>query len=89
MIGFKDAIQRAKDFARDVLGEDDLLLEEVSSDDQAFYVTLSLPRRAGKRNLPHLEHPLARTYAADREFKEIRVLKQDGSVESMKIRAIA
>jgi hypothetical protein len=47
MIDVKQAIKNAKDYARDVLNTEDLLLEEVSSDDDAFEITLSLPRRTG------------------------------------------
>jgi hypothetical protein len=100
MIDVKQAIQKAKEFATDMLGQSDLLLEEVSSDDEAFEITLSMPRRAGTT-----EHALgnvaaatasgnplsllAKNYAANREFKEFRVLKSDGTVSKMSIRQLA
>lgn len=87
MIDVKEAIQKAKDFARDVLGLSDLLLEEVSTDGDAFLITLSLPRRAGK-NRNQLVSPFT-PYAYDREFKEFRVAKSDGNVTKMLIRQIS
>jgi hypothetical protein len=90
MIDVKQAIQKAKLFAQDVLGQADLLLEEVSSDTDSFSITLSMPRRAGKTEyLTAAVNPLARNYAADREFKEFHVLKSDGTVTRMSIREIA
>jgi hypothetical protein len=99
----KQAIQKAREFATDVLGQSDLLLEEVSSDDGKFRVTLSMPRRAGSsmgapENISAMPNPLYEAltrlrsqqyYAADREFKEFEVNKSDGSVMSMSIREVA
>jgi len=91
MIDIKQAVANAKTFARDVLGQDDLLLEEVSSDDDAFEITLSMPRRAGAPRGASPENSLIPRYmhAHLREFKSFRVLKQDGTVTKMSIREIA
>ena len=45
MIGIKEAIANAKAFAADILGIQNLLLEEVKSDRQQFHITLSFPHR--------------------------------------------
>jgi hypothetical protein len=90
MVDVKQAIAKAKEFAQDILGQSDVLLEEVSSDPDSFSVTLSIPRWAGKtENLLEIRNPLSRNYAAEREFKEFRVLKSDGSVTRMSIREVA
>jgi hypothetical protein len=95
MIDVKQAIEKAKEFAREMLGQTDLLLEEVSSDDDAFEITLSLPRRAGTAENPLAAivaagaNPFSVRYTANREFKEFRVLKRDGSVDKMSIRQLA
>jgi hypothetical protein len=85
MIDIKQAVEKARVFAKDVLGENDLLLEEVSSDEDAFDITLSIPRRAGT---PLLNIPSMR-YADRREFKTFHVLKSDGTVTKMSIRELA
>ncbi len=95
MIDVKQAILKAKEFAQDILGQEDLLLEEVSSDADSFSITLSMPRRAGTRvnTLDEVArvtlNPFVRNHASDREFKEFHILKSDGSVTRMKIREIA
>lgn len=84
MVDIKQAIQAAKAFAKDVLNQADFLLEEVASDDDAFEITLSLPRRTGT---PQAVYPFQRL--ENREFKTFRVLKKDGTVDKMSIREIA
>ena len=86
MIDIKHAISQAKAFARDVLGQEDLLLEEVSSDDDGFDITLSMPRRAGA---PRVRMVVPLRYSDEREFKTFRVSKADGAVTKMSIREIA
>lgn len=85
MIDVKQAIANARDFAREVLsieflpGIDQILLEEVRSDNDHFDITLSFPQRESV-------NPIA---LHGREFKTFRVNKSSGEVEGMSIRQLA
>jgi hypothetical protein len=56
VIDVKQAIQSAKTYASEVLGIDDLLLDEVRSQPDAFDITLSFPERRG----PDFVNPMLR-----------------------------
>jgi hypothetical protein len=84
MIDVKQAILSAKAYAREVLGIDDCLLEEVRSEPNAFDITLSFPERRG----PDFVNPMLRGRDA-REYKSFEVDKQSGAVQRMSIRQLA
>ena len=85
MIDVKQAIANARTYAADLLGEPDLLLEEVLSDEGHFTITLSFPERGHARPV----NPLLAGRSGPREYKAFRVRKDSGEVVEMSIRRIA
>jgi hypothetical protein len=86
MIGVRQAVAAARDFASDLLDEEKLAgitLEEVelSADDRYWLVTLGFPAATGRYS--QFASALARDY------KVFKVDAESGSVSSMKIRAAA
>jgi hypothetical protein len=97
MIGIKEAIAKAKEFAAQILdvSSDEMLLEEIRSSDQYWDITLSFNSRLGKK--PSNEFTAAmeamRTaqtllspktpFDLNRELKTFRVTKLTGNVEEM------
>jgi hypothetical protein len=86
MIDVKQAIANAKAYATEILGEDELRLEEVHSDDADFTITLSFPERGHPRMKVN---PLLSRTGGPREYKAFRVKKSSGEVVEMSIRRIA
>jgi hypothetical protein len=95
VITIKEATSRAIDFAREVLGPErtaSVRLEEVESATvdgaDAWLVTLSMAMRDDEKE--QLSGGIASIFGkSTREYKTITVLKRDGEVKSMKIRALA
>ena len=82
MADVKQAVAAAKQFAVDALGVNDLLLEEIGSEDDHFDVTLSFPKRANADTLSRLAP------YREREFKTFSVDKSSGEVLGMTIRQL-
>ncbi len=85
MIDVKQAITNARAYAADVLGQSNLLLEEVRSDDEHFTITLSVPDRGRSPAL----NALLPDRSGPREYKAFTVRKDSGEVVEMSIRRIA
>ncbi|MGD0540164.1 MAG: hypothetical protein ABSB33_01470 [Tepidisphaeraceae bacterium] len=87
MIDIKQAIQRAKEYAVQMLEVDpkELLLEEVRASNKRWIITLSF--RA--RGMLHFDHPLGdsqysiRSKYDQRELKSFNVNRATGEVEGM------
>ena len=86
MIDVIQAIAAAKTRAKEWLGEDRFLLEEVESDDRTFRITLSFPSRlagTARSKLAAMVDP-----TEPREFKSFEVDKNSGEVKAMAIRQV-
>lgn len=83
MVDVKQAAEKARAYAGDVLGVDDFLLEEVESDQDVFKITLSFP----DRKLASAVNPLVKA-AVRREYKTFDIDKNTGEIKGMKIRSL-
>lgn len=86
MIGLKDAVKRALEFAADVYGGDkvsDLLLEEIrlSEDERFWHVTVSFVLPSGQSTLMR-----AAGHSPSRSYKVIRIDNNTGQVKDMMMR---
>jgi hypothetical protein len=86
MIDVKQAISSAREYAQNILGTPDLLLEEVRSSDDSFEITFSFPERIEGHGVAQFGRP--RVNHA-REYKNFDVDKESGQVTGMSIREIA
>jgi hypothetical protein len=84
MVDVKQAIENAKAYAAELLGAQQLLLEEVHSDADHFQITLSFTDR---RIEPVQNSIISRQRL--REYKTFEVSKKNGEVVGMSIRQMA
>lgn len=90
MTDIKQAISAAKAYATEILGNLDFLLEEVSSEESVFHITLSFTARSRQmRDSGKDQFNWAKSHADSREFKQFIVEKKTGTVSAMSIRQIA
>ena len=85
MVSIKQAVANAVTFAQDVLGANllhSIRLEEVESNDQAWFITLSM-------NMPDEMMPALAAIGGPRVYKIFTVDKENGEVTAMKIRELA
>jgi hypothetical protein len=84
MVDVKQAIQRAKDYAIQVLELDpkEMLLEEIRPSSDVWGITLSFNSRTGPVARNEFAK-LIRPYDETREFKTFQVNKVTGEVEGM------
>ena len=88
MVDVKQAIAKAKAYAAEVLGESELLLEEVHSSEDRFKITLSFPERRSPK-LTNINPMLSqRAWSQEREYKSFDVDKRSGDVLEMSIRQL-
>ena len=86
MIDLKQAVANAKAFAADAFCVEDFLLEDVSSDEEEFRVTVSFPHRLSDTVITS---PLFRGLRnSPREYKSFDVNKNTGEVGGMAMRAV-
>lgn len=85
-IAIKQAVEAAKRTCMDLFEQErGVLLEEVETKDDRWYITLSFPRRAEEDPLK----PLAGVFGPRlRAFKIFVVNRESGEVESIKIREL-
>jgi hypothetical protein len=90
MVDIKQAIAAAKAYASEILGPLDFLVEEVTSEDAVFHITLSFTARTrDRRNDGKNLTDWTQFHADGREYKEFAVEKATGAVRKMSIRQIA
>lgn len=90
MIDVKAAVRAAAEEAKQLLGSNEVLLEEVErsveDDREVWLITLSVPRRSqGPENLGSMLSSLYTT----REYKIFSIDAETGAVIKMKIRQLA